>query len=281
MKWAINFISIFFILGFVNAQIPDPVNNFRAFSPFNDLVPSGSDPTTTLLNDAELWIMASDVDTPSDGSSVTTLTAHGSSLYTFTEATNKPIYKASIINGQPVIRFDGTNDKMECSSGFLPKTLFAVVKPIALGNWLSWYGCKSTTAGAWDSYLLGNSLATTTASWRVGYGTGSSNVTAISTGVLSNGTPVLYMVTLDTSGGNINTTIKIDGTAGSPGSVSSQTVKTADGPQIIGAGYYNDAVVDFANYDVAEIIGWDRALDGTEEGLAQTYLADKYNITVP
>lgn len=61
----------------------------------------------------DLWLDATRVGFPLvDADSVTTwrdLSGKGNDC---TEATNKPLFKTSIANGQPSVRFDGTNDKL-------------------------------------------------------------------------------------------------------------------------------------------------------------------------
>lgn len=74
--------------------------------------------TPTQLPNLTMWLKADAITGLSDGEAVTTWPDSGSLGNGATQATadNQPVYKANIINGKPVIRFDGTNDYLVTAS---------------------------------------------------------------------------------------------------------------------------------------------------------------------
>src|SRR3990167_3932393 len=66
------------------------------------------------ISGLQLWLKADAITGLNDGDSVTTWTDSSGNSNDATQSTaaNKPIYKTSIINSKPVLRFDGSNDQM-------------------------------------------------------------------------------------------------------------------------------------------------------------------------
>ncbi len=64
------------------------------------------------------WWLKADSLALSDGDAVSSWSDSSGNGYTATQGTgaNQPIYKASILNGKPVVRFDGSNDKLTTAS---------------------------------------------------------------------------------------------------------------------------------------------------------------------
>lgn len=62
-----------------------------------------------------LWYKAS-TESYADNDGVSPWTDRSATAKNLTEATNKPTFKTSIINGLPVVRFDGTNDQLKTAS---------------------------------------------------------------------------------------------------------------------------------------------------------------------
>lgn len=84
-----------------------------------------------------LWSEAG-TDTTTDGAEVATWTdqsGNGNNAVQNT-AGNKPIYKANIVNGKPVLRFDGVNDHMSISgaANYSAASLVLVVKATTAGQ---------------------------------------------------------------------------------------------------------------------------------------------------
>ena len=236
----------------------------------------------TLMASADLWLRAEDVDDPVDGQPVTTWSAKGSTIYDAIQATsaNKPLYKTGIINGKPAVLFDGSNDYLTLDGyADLPKTIVAVVQPVSIGNYKSFFGVKSNDTGPWDTCLLGSNTTSNRLEWRIAYGT-TSVVSAFKSSSLANGTPIIASMTTNLDSGNINTDIWVNNVVGNSGSVSSQTPNSPDGPSIIGAGYYNNSIVDYYNIYIAELIFFSTVLSSTDLGIIETEMSTIYGISI-
>ena len=79
-----------------------------------------------------LWLDASQITGLSDGDPVTTWTDMSGNSRNATQGTAslKPTYRTSVVNGQPGVRFDGTDDAMTIASLPIPSdaTIFIVAK---------------------------------------------------------------------------------------------------------------------------------------------------------
>ncbi len=89
--------------------------------------------TPASISGLQAWFR-SDLGITKDGSDlVATWADQSGNGRDLTEATNKPLWVSSLINGYPAIRFDGTNDKL--SSGAFsvsqPITIFIVHKNVS------------------------------------------------------------------------------------------------------------------------------------------------------
>lgn len=81
--------------------------------------------------DADLPVYVSGTTQATDGQTVATWTDASGNTNHATESTNKPTYKTNIVNGKSVIRFDGTNDKLDLTSTITTSgdySIFAVVQ---------------------------------------------------------------------------------------------------------------------------------------------------------
>lgn len=81
----------------------------------------------------QLWYKADQITGLNDADPVTTWTDLGALLKNLTQSTagNKPSYRTNVINSLPVVRFDGTDDRMSTASFTSvpqPTTFFVVVK---------------------------------------------------------------------------------------------------------------------------------------------------------
>lgn len=107
----------------------------------------------------KLWFKADDgPDDPVDGQPVTTWTDKSSSGLNATgSSTARPIYKTSIINGKPVVRFDGSNDILETAALDLSATdkvtVFVVASASAGSNGV-FLEMSTTIDSQTDSFLL-------------------------------------------------------------------------------------------------------------------------------
>ena len=200
-----------------------------------------------------------------------------------TTTANKPMRRAAQINGLDVLDFDGVNDSMALNGGdggvfydystqVQAKTVFVVSQPVtaatvADSSSLQLY--KSETAGA-------GGLVTGEIAYRTNVRTFVSDGTAATT--CSTSSPSI--ITLSQSGsGNVEDVISmwLDGASvardsGNNGALVSADVTTELGGFSTG-GFYFDGYI-------CEVIFYDNELSAGDRASVETYLADKWGITI-
>ena len=210
----------------------------------------------------EYWFKADSL-ALSDGAAVATWADSSGNTRDISQGTgaNQPVYKTGILNGQPVVRFDGSNDTLarapEAANKSAAFSMFVVVVPRALGN----FGAMASAAGSWVFYKWNDQNI------RLSAGTA---LTTTSAAVI--GTPMVYGLTLVTGSRNIYAN------GASIGSDSGAFTANSTGSLVIGA----DAAAGtfFYNGDVAEFLYYSRVVDSTERSSVTSYLGSKYGITV-
>jgi hypothetical protein len=87
------------------------------------------------ISGLEAWFKA-DALALNDTDPVTSWTDSSGKARNATEATNPPSYRTNVVNGFPVVRFDGVNDKLQTASFPLaqPLTIFAVFRHSSLAT---------------------------------------------------------------------------------------------------------------------------------------------------
>lgn len=221
--------------------------------------------TNTFISGLQLWLKADAVTGLSDGATVSTWDDLSGNSYNATQITTdkKPLYKTNIINGYPVIRFDGVNDGMVINTGLnvaRPATLFIVNKPVGTPagrtlqsatvgrNWLLglWSNGVSHYAEGWvsDSSSTGALIGTT----------------YIAVGVENTSTTNFYVNGVDYTVSSTPT--------GQPGNLA------------IGAAGNGCCPTEGGNSDVAEIIVYNSALSANDRNGIERYLAAKYSVTL-
>jgi hypothetical protein len=188
----------------------------------------------------------------------------------------QPLYKTSIMNGKPVVRFDGSNDRMNEGLGLLgAQTWFVVCKQNNTSGNQTVLGLR---AGGDASQLTFVNIS------------GYQNVT-FKMDALAGSQSVGFNPAHDTSGHMF--AIAYNGGGGSATSSYpslsydqvSQTVLASgvsglDNPGgLIGA--QNLSTINFLNGDIAEIIIYNSVLSSTNYNGVQAYLYDKWFVTAP
>lgn len=209
----------------------------------------------------------------SDGAAVSTWADSSGNGYDVTQATggNRPVYKVAIVNGKPVVRFDGVNDYLTRAYNAAYNTtdwsFFAVTVPRGgAGNYRGIASSFSASPHSGWTMYLSNANAYQAA---VDNGT-----TSIFTGTGS--TPVGTACVLATVRGSASTAVFLNGSAA--GSNSGGFVAATTAPLVIGA---NALTLDFPmNGDIAEILLYSRAVNSAERASVTSYLGTKYGITV-
>lgn len=87
-------------------------------------------PTFIPRTGLQLWLKADAITGLSDGDPVSTWTDQSGNGNDATQQTaaNKPLYKTNIVNGKPVVRFDGTSDLLATANTMVSRTIFAVAE---------------------------------------------------------------------------------------------------------------------------------------------------------
>ncbi len=208
--------------------------------------------TPDQITGLKLWLKADAITGLNDGDAISSWVDSSGLSNNATQATGtkQPLYKTNIINGQPVVRFDGTDDFLGFTSVTTIRTMFFVVK---------WTGAYNDYAPLLGHPTLFNVVG--------GAGDDLFEPTATSTNVL-NGTGYLNGVTTSPSSMVKPTTMSILSFK-TIGNVSAQYV-TND----------RNAAGRVWRGDFAEIIIYDSALSDTDRGAVETYLAAKYGFQV-
>lgn len=198
-----------------------------------------------------------------DGAAVATWTDNSGGARDATQATsgNRPIYKTSIVNSKPVVRFPDTTDELAVVTAgvYLGTTMFAVARP-------------PSTSG---DYALRRHFENGGIEWRVTGGVlgldkrGQANII--------NGTTTLSTANFSVLSLFADSTTDL---------YQLYVNGTLDGSSLAGEGVGADGAYTIGNtntdgnFDIAELVIYNRVLDSTERAQIHTYLSDRYAVTV-
>lgn len=237
--------------------------------------PSGSNPDT--VSGLILWFKADAITGLNDGDPVTTWNDSSVSANNATQATasQKPLYKTNILNGKPVVRFDGSNDELVTInntgiSGNYTLTVFAVFKStVSPADYPAIFSQNPGTTDLGVSLTLnGNrpALDSWINRWRVD--------NAINT-------TDFYVVSITKAAGALspNSTIYHNGTS------QAGAVEGANGtPNVTSAVMRIGSLDNLANRyitgDLAELIIYNAVLSTSDRQAVERYLALKYNLVI-
>lgn len=232
------------------------------------------------ISGLQLWLKADAITGLSDGAPVSTWEdSSGNSRDATQSGSSRPTYKTSIVNGLPVLRFDGTSSYMvTASASYYVQSYFVVMLMKTAGGTAPYCGIIATRTSA---ALFGASDV------QCGFGN-------------SVGGTNLISINSSSGGGNGNTTyVAVDGVSQSTtafdnynsgsGIVCSKDVfhyvtdidtnKKTNGTKIFGIG--SDSVTAnnrFHNGDIAEVIIYDSNISGTNRTNVENYLKAKYGL---
>lgn len=218
----------------------------------------------------KLWLDASQITGLNDGDAVATWSDASGNGYNATQSTasKRPLYKTSILNGKPVVRFDGVDDFLEngtftafnnasAASLFIVKrhtSSVGIIWPMVFATYL-FYQFNLNGQKYWRTSLTEDANATldwTTWTYEAQLFDGSQSGNANRLKIRSNGSPVSVSYT-----GTIAATL---------GSGTGFYVSTADGTQYPWNG------------DIAEIIAYSTAPSAGQLAQLEQYLAAKYGL---
>lgn len=196
---------------------------------------------------------------------------------------NKPLLKLAIQNGKPVVRFDGTDDSLSLSTGLgmlrnvAGASLFAVYSSSTVTDEVAINISVGTTAKAFRvglfrnrtprDHVVGVRRLDADAIVNVGGGTLSVGVISIDVGIIdySNGDIYFY------KNGNLLESNLTDLSAGNTSDTDSLAIDIGN----ITANAGNDL-----NGDIGEILVYNVALSNSDRQSVESYLSDKYGITL-
>lgn len=211
-----------------------------------------------------------------DGDAVATWTDSSGSGFDATQATaaNRPTFKTNILRTRPVVRFDGTNDRLLASLGTLnaPYTVFVVAKfaqtnqPASDYDYVYVIGADSPDSCSSISRLAASNPYGANDAYYSYSGTEPLQVGP----VISGGVFHLFSQIQDT--GATKHKLWLDG--------ASQTVDnypnniSTNGE--LGLGVWRPGPLNFLNGDIAEFLVYDSALSTTDRQAVENYLTAKY-----
>ena len=245
--------------------------------------------TTDGSSSLELWLKADDLSL-ANGASVTSwndASGHGENA----SAGNAPTFATNAQNGQPAVRFDGSNDYMTIpsfplfstsSSGL---TVFTVFKPDAIPG--QRFVLMQPQVNCFNNFELGYRTGNTGDGNDFGIHAGCSRATVTQNPIVDTNWH-LYSTQVLTSGASpSNVRIFQDGTA--------HTVEK-EGNGYVGAGSYGTAVRklilaarddnnnngynSFHDGDIAEVVIFSEALNSARRTLVENYLSAKYALAI-
>lgn len=219
-----------------------------------------------------LWLKADAITGLNDGDAIDTWTdssANGNNATGTT--TTRPIYKTNIVNSKPVVRFDGTDDKLQITDNNTldltgDQSIFVVVDYNGTkGALIAHYNNSAGFAG-WGfdiGVAVNNGKPCYYSNTK---GSRQENATALST-------TGFHLVAITRASGTVQ--FYIDGTAGT--TLTGHGNTAASDPVWIGI--LPDGVSPL-NGDIAEIVVSSTALSGANLTNFKTYIATKYGLTI-
>jgi len=199
-----------------------------------------------------------------DGNAVATWTDSTLNAHNVTQSTEnlKPIYKTNVVNGKPVVRFDGSNDYLSAVpySQTTPYTLYVVAKFRS-----SCSSQKGIIDGdlSLDGYLFcsggGNGMYFNNGSGQIGPNT-TNSITQFN----------IYKVIVNGAGSSITENNSTPQT----GTLDSTTLNGMTLGSIGNKGEYGDV-------DIAEVLLYNGAISSGDQLIVGAYLGNKYAISMP
>lgn len=221
------------------------------------------DPTT--IAGLALWLKADGITSLADGAAVATWPDESGNAYDAAQATAsaQPTFRTNVLNGQPVVRFDGASDFMSTplfSPTFSVFTHFIVVARRAID---AVHYFSDNVGGPNPCAVYATTGVPDT--WVIRQG-----------GTLTGGNAENLDPHVVTSVFNTLSSLqRVDGTQVMAGSTGGAVAM--NGRRL---GTYRDANALWLNGDIAEVLVYDGLLSDEDRGAVEGYLGDKYGITV-
>ena len=227
------------------------------------------------LSGLQLWLRADQISGLSDGDLIQTWDDESGNGRDATQATEaaRPSYQTNEINGLPVVRFDGSDDKLVVShnaalqlgTGF---TLFAVVLSSDTNVSASLIGKYNTSNWVLQ---LNSDAATTAGLVYARQASPAAHIDVDTTGDVTDGSVHVIMYLWD----NSDLFAFYDGTSSAAEALNDNNATTQDIE--IGANGNNQA---FGAMDLGEIVIYHRELNSAEIDQVEAYLGAKWGVTI-
>ncbi len=219
------------------------------------------------VDGASLWLRADGITNLADGAAVATWTDESGGERNATQGTagHRPLFKTGIQNGLPVVRFDGSDDRLGYDGTFLANTDYTIFLVEARGDTAANYILQGTDNNSNRNLHFGyrSNAVFTHAQYANDY----------NMDVAGYGVPrfTLYSADLDATGGNGKHTWRNGVLLGSK--ANNVRLSNYTGATIGGKGNYKG--------DVAEIVMYARALTAPEREAVERYLIRKWLPALP
>jgi VCBS repeat protein len=222
----------------------------------------------------KVWLEDSGADTTTNGAVISSVTDKSGNNNTFVQATalSKPtLGTAAFGNNRSSFNFDGSDDYLECNiTGVQEHTIIILWSPTTLAGFKSIAGARGTTGGDFDAVLLGTSSSSSTPNYRRGIGSGSSVVDV--QGNVGDYVAGNWYITSARSTGTTTTACAQWVNAIAKGTGSSASAPLDIDKIVIGAGHYNNSVVDQYHSKIGAVLVYDRPLEDGEIRQVEEYL---------
>ena len=193
-------------------------------------------------------------------------------------AANQPGTGVETKNSLNVLTFDGSNDRMTGTSSTIIRTIFGVVFVSTTGDYKTIFGAKTTDAGSQEAFYFQFEQPTRSPTLALGL-TNGSVVRAEQAQVANN---AWYLMEGTVDGGPTGADTKTVTMRTNANAITTATTtavfKAYQGDLVVGAGFFNRAIVDFFPGRIAEIIAYNRVLTDPERSLVRNYLNAKWMI---
>ena len=205
----------------------------------------------------QLWLKA-DALALSDGAAVATWPDSSTHVYNLAATgSEQPTFKTAIVNGKPVVRFNGTTNRMYNAATFLtvqPDTIFFVAKATGTADW---YLIGDDSSHIFVGQTPTNNIAIYAGGSVIADAVNHSGAFHVFTGIFNGGSSAVY----------------VDGTSVASGSAGTNQLQ-----QICVMSNSVGSPSAFSPGDIAEIIIYNTALSPTDRASVTNYLKTKYAI---
>lgn len=229
--------------------------------------------TPASIDGLGLWLDAAAITGLVDGDPVSTWTNDGSAGDATQSSTARPLYKTGIVNGLPVVRFDGVDDWMSVADHTdiemnANSTAFAVV-----------VRRRSTPGGTYGAGIVSKDAGATSAGAYYWYVTQDDNYPRLDRPYIEGGlgsptAPPLNtacMMALKVSG--TTATHYLNGTSTATDTIAAGTANN----NALRVGAFSDgALKQFAQFDFGELLIYNSALSDTDRAAVEDYLSAKW-----